>query len=46
MFKVEFSDDSGKAYAFAAFRPDQLMKLTFERTKPRESPESETGFGL
>ncbi len=29
VFEVEFSDDSGKAYAFAALRPDQLMKLHF-----------------
>lgn len=29
VFEVEFSDDSGKAYAFAVLRPDQLMKLHF-----------------
>lgn len=29
VFEVEFSDDSGKAYAFAALRPDQLIKLNF-----------------
>jgi Domain of unknown function (DUF4926) len=28
-FEVEFSDDSGEAYAFAALRPEQLMKLHF-----------------
>lgn len=31
VFEVEFSDDSGKAYAFAEFRPDQLMKLHFRK---------------
>jgi len=31
VFEVEFSDDSGKAYAFAALRPDQLMKLHFRK---------------
>lgn len=31
MFEVEFSDNSGKAYAFAALRPDQLMKLHFRK---------------
>lgn len=31
VFEVEFSDESGKAYAFAALRPDQLMKLHFRK---------------
>jgi len=31
VFEVEFSDDAGNAYAFAALRPDQLMKLYFRR---------------
>ena len=31
VFEVEFSDNSGKAYAFAALRPDQLMKLRFRK---------------
>jgi len=31
VFEVEFSDDSGKAYAFAVLRPDQLMKLHFRK---------------
>lgn len=31
VFEVEFSDDSGKAYGFAALRPDQLMKLHFRK---------------
>ena len=31
VFEVEFSDDSGKAYAFAALRHDQLMKLHFRK---------------
>ncbi|MBA3568127.1 MAG: DUF4926 domain-containing protein [Pyrinomonadaceae bacterium] len=30
-FEVEFSDDSGEAYAFAALRGDQLMKLHFRK---------------
>ena len=29
VFEVEFSDDSGKAYAFASLRPEQIMKLHF-----------------
>ena len=29
VFEVEFSDNSGKAYAFAALHPDQLIKLHF-----------------
>jgi Domain of unknown function (DUF4926) len=31
VFEVEFSDDSGKTYASAALRPDQLMKLHFRK---------------
>lgn len=31
VFEVEFSDSSGKAYAFAALRPDQMMKLRFRK---------------
>ena len=31
VFEVEFSDDSGKAYAFAALRPEQMMKLHFRK---------------
>ncbi len=31
VFEVEFSDNSGKAYAFVALRPDQLMKLHFRK---------------
>lgn len=30
-FEVEFSDDSGEAYVFAALRADQLMKLHFRK---------------
>lgn len=30
-FEVEFSDDSGQAYAFVALRGDQLMKLHFRK---------------
>jgi hypothetical protein len=33
VFEVEFSDNSGKAYAFAALRPDQLMKLHFRKNE-------------
>ena len=29
--EVEFSDNSGKPYAFAALRPDQMMKLHFRK---------------
>ena len=30
-YEVEFSDDSGEAYAYAALRPEQLMKLHFRK---------------
>lgn len=30
-FEVEFSDDSGKAYAFVALRPEQIIKLHFRK---------------
>jgi hypothetical protein len=30
-YEVEFSDDSGEAYALTALRPDQLMKLHFRK---------------
>ncbi len=30
-YEVEFSDDSGEAYAFTALRGDQLMKLHFRK---------------
>jgi hypothetical protein len=31
VFEVEFSDNSGKAYALTALRPNQLMKLHFRK---------------
>ena len=31
VFEVEFSDNAGNAYAFAALRPDQVMKLYFRK---------------
>jgi Domain of unknown function (DUF4926) len=31
VFEVEFSDDSGNAYAFAAVRPEQIMKLRYRK---------------
>ena len=31
VFEVEFSDDSGQAYAFVALRPEQMMKLHFRK---------------
>jgi hypothetical protein len=31
VFEVAFSDDSGNAYAFAAVRPEQIMKLHFRK---------------
>jgi hypothetical protein len=31
VFEVEFSDDSGEAYAFAAVPPGKLMKLYFRK---------------
>ncbi len=30
-YEVEFSDESGETYAFAALRADQLMKLHFRK---------------
>ena len=30
-YEVEFSDDSGEAYAFVALRAEQLMKLYFRK---------------
>jgi hypothetical protein len=31
VLEVEFSDDAGKAYAFVALRPEQMMKLHFRK---------------
>ena len=31
VFEVEFSDNTGKAYAFAGLRPEQMMKLHFRK---------------
>lgn len=31
VFEVEFSDDTGRAYAFTALRPEQIMKLYFRK---------------
>ncbi len=31
VFEIEFSDDSGKAYAFAAVPTEKLMKLYFRK---------------
>jgi hypothetical protein len=31
VYEVEFSDNSGKTYAFAALRPEQMMKLHFRK---------------
>jgi len=31
VFEVEFSDDSGRAYAFAAVPTEKLMKLYFRK---------------
>jgi len=31
VFEVEFSDNTGKAYAFAALRPEQMIKLHFRK---------------
>lgn len=28
VFEIEFSDNSGKAYAFVALRPEELMKTS------------------
>ncbi|MBA3805837.1 MAG: DUF4926 domain-containing protein [Acidobacteria bacterium] len=31
VFEIEFSDDTGKAYAFAAVPAEKLMKLYFRK---------------
>jgi hypothetical protein len=31
VFEVEFSDNSGKSYAFVALRPEQVIKLHFRK---------------
>lgn len=31
VYEVEFSDDTGRAYAFAAVRTSQMMKLYFRK---------------
>jgi hypothetical protein len=31
VFEVEFSDNSGRAYAFASLRPEQMIKLHFRK---------------
>jgi len=31
VFEVEFSDNSGSAYALVALRPEQMMKLHFRK---------------
>lgn len=36
-YEVEFSDDSGEAYAFAALPSDQLMKLHFKKIQTVEA---------
>ncbi|HEV7893580.1 MAG TPA: DUF4926 domain-containing protein [Pyrinomonadaceae bacterium] len=33
IFEVEFSDDSGEAYAFATVPPQKLMKLYFRKDR-------------
>ena len=37
-YEIEFSDDSGEAYAFAALPPDQLLKLHFQKIEPVVPP--------
>ncbi len=37
VFEIEFSDDSGKAYAFAALRPEQIMKLHFWKDRAAQT---------
>jgi hypothetical protein len=34
VFEVEFSDTSGKPYALAALRADQMLKLNFPKGDP------------
>jgi hypothetical protein len=41
-FEVEFSDTSGKAYAFAALRADQLLRLNFPKTSLLEEGDGRT----
>jgi hypothetical protein len=35
-YEVEFSDSSGRAYAFASLNSDQLLKVNFGQTKNAE----------
>lgn len=35
VFEVEFSDDSGEAYAFASLRAEQLMPLYYRKRAAR-----------
>ena len=37
VFEVEFSDDSGAAYAFAALRAEQLMPLHYRKRAAAEA---------
>ncbi|MBI5388482.1 MAG: DUF4926 domain-containing protein [Verrucomicrobia bacterium] len=37
-FEVEFSDDAGRAYAFAALAPQDLLKLRYEPGRTDGAP--------
>jgi len=41
VFEVEFSDTSGRVYAFAALRADQLLKVNFSTINRREKATGE-----
>jgi len=40
VFEVEFSDDSGEAYAFASLRAEQLIPLYYRNRKTGATPEA------
>ncbi|MGH9939349.1 MAG: DUF4926 domain-containing protein [Blastocatellia bacterium] len=40
VFEVEFSDDSGEAYAFASLRAEQLISLHYRKREEIATPEA------
>jgi hypothetical protein len=40
IFEVEFSDDSGEAYAFASLRAEQLVPLYYRKRAAQAVPEA------
>ncbi len=40
IFEIEFSDDSGEAYAFASLRAEQLIPLYYRKSAATAIPEA------